>query len=260
MSQLVIFDFETTSATPATARVVQLAALQLDLTVENPEAHELINTLCNPGVEIHHEAAAVHGISDEMVKDAEPDEDVCISFVSYLDEVEGLMLATHNGTTFDIPILERLGFGKKGVLKGIPHIDTLILAQRLWPLAPTHKLSNDDPTAPGLIQFLKIGSGAGAHDALADIRMVWDLIKHSAAYRGCSVEDLAAWCAEPYVHDICHFGKHKGKPYGKGKGCVPWFYVNWCAENWDSASIDQQATLLHHYGIRFKFPGALRSL
>lgn len=255
---IIVFDWETTSNKPESTRGVQFAALSAN---HGP----LWNQLCDPEVSIHHEAAQVHGITDEMVKGQPKDYEIAAKFLDYLAEDPNFSLtAGHNSTGFDVPITNRLArmAGSPYQLAGL-HIDTMMLAQRVWPEAPSFRLSATEAEAKkpgkiGLTQWLGLGTGEGAHDALADCRMVMQLINALAEKTGRTPEELAEWAQTPFVHTICGFGKHEGKPWGREKGCVPFFYVKWLCENWTSASIDMQATVLHHYGLRFRFRGAMR--
>lgn len=246
---VVIYDFETTSNRPDTTRVVQTAWINVNTLTG--EIREQFNILSNPEVDIHHEAQEIHGISNEMVKGQPIDREIIARLASYLDASDpSLIMAGHNSTTFDLPILERMS---GATFRDRPSIDTLVLAQRTWLDAPNHKLSD-------LVKWLGIDDGEGAHDALADIKMVWKLIQKLCEVHGKTVQELAEWNSVPHVQKICGIGKNKGKPWGRETGCVPWFFVNWMVTNWDSASPDMQATILHHYGKRFKFKGAMRVL
>jgi DNA polymerase III epsilon subunit-like protein len=258
---LIVFDWETTSAEPKTARGVQFAAIH----ASNGSVEDMFNQICDPEVDIHHEASLIHGITPEMTQGQPKDYEVAAAFLSGLDHQRGVVItAGHNSLTFDIPITRRLA--KMGGYEGAmnqPHIDTLVLSQRVWPHAPSFRLSATSEEAKkegaiGLTQWLELGDGQGAHDARADIYMVLKLIDRLSTETGKKVEALAAWMGEPFVHQTCHFGKHRGKPWGKAKNCVPFFYVKWCCENWSDASLDMQATILYHYGLSFKFKGALR--
>lgn len=281
MTRLVVFDFETTSADPATARAVQLAAIEAVVGSDGPEVRELLNVLCNPGVQIKDEAAQVHGISADMVKDQPSDVYQVARFVlQHLRELgaDETILAGHNSLNFDWPILRRLASEAckmsddprhHPVLPAtVPHLDTLIMATRLWPEAPCHKLSQTaaeakaigKPGKLGLTQWLKLGDGENAHDALADVKMVLDLIMHICKVTGWDLYALADWCSKPQVLEICHIGKHQGKKWGRGQGAVPFSYAKWMCENWKDASLDMQATMLYHYNLRFQFPGALKTL
>ena len=63
---LIIFDLETTGTNTSTDRILQIGAIKI-----NPDgSREEKNVLVNPNVPIPAAATAVHGISDEDVKDA----------------------------------------------------------------------------------------------------------------------------------------------------------------------------------------------
>lgn len=256
MTDIIVFDWETTSAKPESARGVQFAAY-------SAAEGALYNDYCDPEVDIHHEASEVHGITPEMVAGKPKDYAFAADFLWFLEDRKWPITAGHNSSTFDIPITNRLAKmgGSQHKLRGL-HIDTCMLAGRVWPDAPSYRLSATEDEAKkngaiGLTQWLGLGSGEGAHDALADCRMVLALIDKIRETNGMSVEQLAEWAGKPFVHEVCIFGKHRGKKWGRGPGCVPFYYVKWCTENWQDASLDLQATVLYHYGLRFKFKGAL---
>ena len=256
MSDIIVFDWETTSAEPDTARGVQFAALSK---FEGP----LYNDYCDPEVDIHHEASEVHGITPEMVKGKPRDFEFAADFLWFLNERGWPITAGHNSITFDIPITNRLAkmAGSPHKLRSL-HLDTRLLASRVWPQAPSYRLSATEDEAKkngeiGLTQWLGLGSGEGAHDALADCQMVLALIDKISETTSMSVPELAEWMTKPFIHEVCNFGKHRGKKWGRGPGCVPYHYVKWCTENWKDASLDQQATILFHYNLHFRFPGAL---
>lgn len=234
---IVIQDWETTDKVPSLARGVQFAALAL-----TDEGEFIIgDQLCNPGEPIHPGASEVHGITDEMVLDAEPDSEVAHEYRDFLAGVPGVITAGHNSLTFDNPITDRLSEGNPHPpVSSYPHIDTMILAQRVYPNAPNHKLSD-------LVKWLELGDGEGAHDALADVRMVGVLIQHFSEKTGKTPFQLAEWIREPFVYETCHFGKHKGKDWKS----VPIFYVKWMTQNWTDPSPDLRATIKHHFNLEF---------
>lgn len=240
----------------------------------------VFDEIINPGVDIHHEAALIHGITPEMCEGKLPDHLATkVVYDWIVRQEETVALATHNGTGFDLPIFFRLA--AEGDRLGrpplrLPHIDTLTCAVRCMPNAPNHKLSftpEDEeqlketmgarykPKGPGLIQQLGLGTGEGAHDARADTRMVMALVDHFAFglqgkidCAGNVYEALANWCATPHVLTHCHFGKHSGKPWGTEKGCVPSYYVReWILDKWEDATPDMIATMKYHYGRTFSY-------
>lgn len=233
---LLAFDTETTSAEPSRCGVVQMGAIL----VERGAVTQVFNRLCRPQSEaISAEAAAVHGITPEKVADAQPDAEVVREFSSWAAKVReaGGVLAGHNSESFDVPIIERVG----GMKLPVPRIDTLIVARRLYPNSPSHKLGD-------LIQLLKLGSAEGAHDAEADVRMVSVLVGHFMTKTRMSLAGLASWSSTPTVLNIMPFGKHKGQPFGS----VPRSYISFICRTFTGVSDDMRVSVRHHFGMDFK--------
>lgn len=256
MKELLIFDYETTSNKPESTRGVQLAAVSypiVDGNIDFDNGTVVMNTLCNPGVDIHHEAAEIHGITTEMVKDMPPDTHFSAQLYDYIAERHAkneIILGFQNGCTFDLPILMRLAAahsdGKvRKFIQKIPYIDTLIAATRTLPNAASHRLSLPTPEeqakygGPGLVQLFGLDSGEGAHDAAVDCRLVMLLIREFMAQLMGSIRAefqrlreeeklvlsdeafandtylFALWCGRPRILTVCYFGKYKGRLWGK---------------------------------------------
>lgn len=253
---LVMFDWETTSDKPDTTRGVQFAALG----VRDESVQFKMEGLCDPEVSIHPNATEVHGITNDHVRGLEKDYEVAVRFAEHLDA--GSITAGHNSLAFDLPVTRRLArMGGSSEVFNQAHIDTMVLSQRVWPKAPSFRLSATEeeartPGAIGLTQWLGLGEGEGAHDAMADVLMVHALIKRLQADTGKTLEGLAQWQLQPFIHSHCHFGKYRGYPWGPNG--VPRHYVQWCCNHWEKASIDMQATILYHYGLSFRFKGAMK--
>lgn len=217
--KLVAWDFETTGNDPATVGVVQLGAVVVDHHgFDKEDGQEIYDVevmadiLLNPGMPIAPQAAEVHGITAEMVANEQRDVDVLNEFLDALEADERpIILATHNGTGFDVPIMERIT-GRS--LAEYPQIDTLTLANRVIDYSETtdRKLST-------LITELGLGSAEGAHDALADVKMVATLVNYFAERKSKETgktwgwEELAEWCKEPMVVDRLWFGKYAGERF-----------------------------------------------
>jgi DNA polymerase III epsilon subunit-like protein len=215
---------------------------------EDGTLEEVFNQLCKPSVDISDEAAAVHGITAEMVADKEPDSIAVKRLHQFVaDNANDIILCGHNIVGFDMPILWRIGGSKPPVR----FIDTLTCATRVFPTASSHKLSD-------LTQWLELGSTENAHDAMADIRMVFGLVDHVREGLMKPLTDLADWCMQPKVLSHAHFGKHKGKKWGycpageNPRDYVPSWYVNFICEKFDDPTPDMIATIRHHYRKRFK--------
>lgn len=232
---LLIFDFETTSNKPETTRVVQMAAMLNEL--------EIFNELCNPGLQISDGAHEVHGITNEMVADKPSDTERVKALAEYiLERQDSVILVGHNITTFDIPILWRIA--EVSNPPKIPVIDTLTCAIRTLPYVDSHKLGD-------LTVTLGLGTAENAHDAMGDIVMVKALVNLFMKSLGYTLEELVEWLSSPRILKTCHFGKHKGKPWGREPGCVPAGYALFMAKNFEDPHPDVEATIRHHYGFRF---------
>lgn len=97
---LVVFDLETTSADPQTAKIVEMSILRLE-----PDGDlDRWTRRFNPGQPIPAEATAVHGIVDADVRDCPLFRDHARAVKTYFD---GADLCGYNLRSFDLPILER---------------------------------------------------------------------------------------------------------------------------------------------------------
>lgn len=96
---LAVFDIEATGLNPRTDRIIELAVVRVPVK-GTPKTK---TWLINPGVPIPLETMAIHGISDELVKD-------CPTFADVADEImdffRGCDLGGFGMGRFDIPMLE----------------------------------------------------------------------------------------------------------------------------------------------------------
>jgi DNA polymerase-3 subunit epsilon len=248
------YDLETTSKIPETARVVQIAAL---LRNAQGEITPVINQLCNPGCDISDEASEIHKITQDMVADAEPDLSAMKRLYAYVSEKKDqIIVVGHNIIGYDLKILWTLGGPEIPVL----FIDTFVAATRIFVDAESHKLSD-------LVQWLEIADHTNAHNAEADITMVFALCDYifnglkqsSLEKKDWTYKDFAEWCMTPRVLKRAHFGKHKGKLWGyppegaDKRRYVPSYYVKkYIAEKWTDPTPDMIATLWAKYKLRFQ--------
>jgi DNA polymerase-3 subunit epsilon len=95
---LVFFDLETTGINISKDRIVEIAILKV-----YPDGKEESKTRrINPGIPIPSEATAIHGITDEDVKDCPKFKEIAKSLAA---QIEGCDLAGFNSNRFDIPLL-----------------------------------------------------------------------------------------------------------------------------------------------------------
>lgn len=100
-STYVVWDLETTGIDHKTCHIVEIGAVL----VENGQIVQTYKWILDNEVEIPEEAAAIHGITNEMVAEEGRDPKQCLSeFIEVLNP-GNLTHITHNGYRFDIPWL-----------------------------------------------------------------------------------------------------------------------------------------------------------
>ncbi|MGN7752753.1 DNA polymerase III subunit epsilon [Sinorhizobium sp. 22678] len=127
----IIFDTETTGLDNREDRVIEIGGIELE---NQFPTGRTIHIYINPGErKVHPEALAVHGITDEFLKDKPPFADVAREIVDFFGDARWV---AHNAT-FDIGFInaefERLGLPPIGSDRVI---DTLALARRKHPMGP----------------------------------------------------------------------------------------------------------------------------
>ena len=95
---LLFFDIESTGLNVATDRIVEISAVK----VMPDGTHEIKTKRINPTIPITPEAQAIHGISNEEVKDCPTFKQIAKSFAIWM---EGCDIAGYNSMKFDIPLL-----------------------------------------------------------------------------------------------------------------------------------------------------------
>lgn len=95
---IIFFDLETTGVQPARDRIVELAMIKM----LPGGARDTFIKRINPGIPIPPETTAIHGISDDDVKDAPTFKQIAHTLYEWM---KGADLAGYNSTRFDIPVL-----------------------------------------------------------------------------------------------------------------------------------------------------------
>ena len=209
---LVVFDIESTGISPRKDRIVELAAVKV-----NPDGTEESRCwLLNPTIPIPKETTAIHGISDEIVKD-------CPTFAERAKEIlaffEGADLSGFNSDRFDIPCLEE-EFARVGLNLAVQS-RRRVDVQRIY-----HRMFPRDLSA-AVREYLG-RSHEGAHGAEADARATLEvlkaeLVRHTEVPR--TVDEIDQWIAptDPLNADrdglfrwkngewTVNFGKKKGE-------------------------------------------------
>ena len=125
---LAFFDLETTGVKVATDRIVEICIHRLNVDGTTKTKTLLIN----PGVPIPPEVTAIHGITDDDVKDAPKFRDVAHELAHFLENCD---LAGFNSNHFDIPLLveEFLRADVDFDLKGRRFIDVQNIFHKMEP-------------------------------------------------------------------------------------------------------------------------------
>lgn len=162
---LVVFDIESTGLYPRRDRIVELAAIKV-----MPDGTEISKCwLLNPTIPIPPETTAIHGISDELVRD-------CPTFADRADEIfaffEGADLSGFNSDRYDVPCLEE-EFARVGKNLDVAS-RRLVDVMRIF-----HRKEPRDLSAA--VGYYLGRSHEGAHGAEADTRATLEVLKAQMA-------------------------------------------------------------------------------
>jgi DNA polymerase-3 subunit epsilon len=209
---LVFFDLETTGINVASDRIVEISWLKIMLSGEEVSHTQLIN----PTIPIDPGATAIHGISDEDVKDKPTFREIAKSIAR---EFEGCDLAGFNSNKFDIPLLaeEFLRAEVDFDLSRRKFIDVQVIF---------HKM--EQRTLSAAYRFYCQKNLEDAHSAEADTRATYEILKAQLdRYNDLenNVEFLSGFSAQKRNVDLAgriilndrdvevfNFGKYKGEP------------------------------------------------
>ena len=172
MSDMVIYDLETTGVNPKTAQIVEIAAQRLS--IAGDEVERFYRLVKPPGGHIPRAATRIHRIDAETVRNSPGIEMVLPELMGF---IQGRILIGHNVGTYDNRILER---DLRDYLKtdlSSPYYDTLVTARRLFP--------RQRCSMGALAEKFGIEHGR-LHGALEDVRVNREIFKElikTDAYR-----------------------------------------------------------------------------
>ena len=208
---LCIFDLETTGTNVAKDRIVEISILKV-----HPDAlRESRTWLVNPCMYIPKESTAVHGISDDDVKDSPKFAEIA---PKVMEMITGCDLGGFNSNRFDVPLLaeELLRSGIDFDLSKFKLVD----AQTIF-----HKMEPRNLTAA--YKFYCRKELTNAHSAEADVLATFEVLDAQVAHyeelpneiAGLSefshhsrFADLAGFIAfDDDTKEIFTFGKYKGQ-------------------------------------------------
>lgn len=165
MERIAVIDFETTGLSPnSRCRATEIAVVML----ENGRIVERYQSLMNAGVRVPAFIEQLTGISNAMLRTAPPAERV----MEEVNEFVGCTPLLAHNASFDQKFWDfELGRIKRTRLQNFAC--SLLLARRLMPAAPNHKLGT-------LTTFAQLPHTGQAHRAMADAEMAANLMAHLA--------------------------------------------------------------------------------
>lgn len=225
----IFFDCETTGTDPATDRIVQLSIQRLP--PRGVDDGQVWTKLVNPGRPIPAEATEVHGITDEMVKDAP-------TFAELAPDVQATMsggvLVTFNGRRFDTPLIdaELVRAGQPGLPKD--SVGRIIVAEidayQLW-------IKSEPRTLEAAVERFCGRKLEDAHSSAADTEALPDLLVGICEAFDLDPDDTEGLCAITRPEDeidragkfrkkgntpVFAFGPHKDQPVRNHLDFVKW--------------------------------------
>jgi len=241
---LAVIDLETTGTNVATDRIIEIAIVKVmpDKSIQNKTKR------INPGMPIPPATTAIHGISDEDVKD-------CPTFKQAANELRQFMdncdIAGYNSNRFDIPLLveEFLRTGLEFDVKGRRFIDV----QKIFHLMEKRTLS-------AAYKFYCDKNLENAHSAEADALATYEILEAQLdryEQLQSEVEHLAEFTKEEEYVDFArrmimqngvetfNFGKYKGRAVREVLKIEPQYY-DWMMKADFPLNTKQKLTDIYH--------------
>ncbi|UUZ72298.1 3'-5' exonuclease [Polaromonas sp. P1(28)-8] len=196
MKPIAVIDFETTGLSPAMGDRATEVAIVL---VEGDKVVDRFQSLMNAGVRIPAFITSLTGITNAMVASA-PDAATVMADANRF--VGNAPLVAHNAS-FDRKFWEA-ELGRAGERASQPFACTMLVARRLYPQAPSHKLGV-------LVDYHRLPKAGRAHRALADAEMAASLlgqiqhdlrIRHGVARPDHALLMALQRCAKPAVRAL----------------------------------------------------------
>lgn len=241
---LAVIDLETTGTNVATDRIIEIAIVKVmpDKSIQKKTKR------INPGMPIPAATTAIHGISDEDVKDCPTFKQAANELRQFLDNCD---IAGYNSNRFDIPLLveEFLRTGLEFDVKGRKFIDV----QKIFHLMEKRTLS-------AAYKFYCDKNLENAHSAEADALATYEILEAQLdryEQLQSEVEPLADFTKEEeYVDfarrmimqngtEVFNFGKYKGRAVRDVLKIEPQYY-DWMMKADFPLNTKQKLTDIYH--------------
>lgn len=220
---LAVIDLECTGMNLSSDRIVEIAIVKI-----MPDGRQVVKRkLLNPEVPIPPSQTDIHGITDEMVKDAPTFKQVANEIRQFIDNSD---LAGYNSNRFDIPMLV------EEFLRASLEFDfrnrKLLDVQKIF-----HTM--EQRTLSAAYKFYCNCTLENAHSAEADAVATWEVLKSQIErypQLGVTVESILKCIGEENTVDfarrmimengreVFNFGKHKGRAVTDVLKAEPQYY------------------------------------
>lgn len=221
---IVFLDLETTGVNLSTDRIVEVAFIK----ILPDETRQVKRKLINPGMPIPQQSTDIHGITDEMVKDAPTFKQAGNELKQFIENCD---MGGYNSNRFDIPMLmeEFLRAGMELDLSTRRMVDVQHIFYTMEPrtLTAAYKYYCDKELV-------------SAHSAEADVSATIDVLLSQLQrypHLGNSVDSILSTIGEEKIVDyarrflfddkgveVFNFGKHKGRPVTDVLKAEPQYY------------------------------------
>lgn len=220
---IAVIDLETTGINLSSDRIVEIAIVRISPDGEKKVKRKIIN----PGIPIPPASTEVHGISNEMVKDAPTFKQVANEIKQFIDNCD---LAGYNSNRFDIPLLME-EFLRAGMVMDFSD-RKLLDVQKIFHMMEQRTLS-------AAYRFYCNKILEGAHSAEADATATWEVLEaqiEKYPQLGNTIDSIIKCIGDDNIVDfarrmviengveIFNFGKHKGKPVAEVLKMEPSYY------------------------------------
>ncbi len=221
---IAFIDLETTGVSLSTDRIVEIAVIKL-----LPDgSRQVKRKLLNPQMPIPKVTSDIHGITDEMVKDAPTFKQAANEIKVF---IEGCDLGGYNSNRFDVPILME-EFLRAGIDVDLSKRKMVDVQHIFYTMEPR--------TLTAAYKFFCEKELVDAHSAEADVSATIDVfLAQLKKYKnlGNTVESVLGAIGEEKIVDyarrfsfddkgveIFNFGKYKGRPVAEVLKAEPQYY------------------------------------
>lgn len=184
-NDLVFFDLEATGLNIVQDRIVQIAMVKL---FADGRPNEELEMKINPTIPVGEEAAAIHGLTNEDLKDEPTFAEVAQKLFDFIGTAD---LGGYNSNRYDVPLLQE-EFYRAGI-----YLDTsnrrLIDSQQIF-------YQMEPRTLSAALKFYAGKQMENAHDALADVRATVDIFQGQLKmYSGTEITEEDGQISRPFA-------------------------------------------------------------